>query len=536
MKYIAKSPLTVTVITDTHYYSSKIGTEGAAYDTANMRSQKLLTQSAPLLEAAFDQIAADTRGDIVLLSGDVTNNGEVCSHREFIELLRSLALRGKRVFVITATHDYNESGVTTGYQGDETIRIPAVKRKQLFDMYKEFGPEQSLSVYQEGMSYCAQLAEGYRLLAINDDVPLDEAHRAWIERQTAAAQQEGQLLLAMTHHPLIAPSPMYELIGKNDINEEHKAMVAWLADLGVQFMFTGHTHIHDISAGQSPRGNVLYDICGASLVGYPAAMRSVCFDAANGTVHVHSDLITQPVPFDLGGENLQEYLKSHLIGVIRDMIFTAARDVDALAYKAVAISIKPKLVYKFGWLIKPIARLLCRLKVKTVARWTKKETGLNKRDYADIADDLVVNHVIGIVLSLFAGERKHPPESAYYKITVGFLNILDSLLQALHIPIANILKIRPTIKDMIEPLLWKNGFDAYEADLPIMPYYPEGESGAGLPEQEKIETVRPSRKGKGIILCCVLILLLLLPLLPLAALIFGGSYMAYRVKYRDKLK
>gem|GEM_PF-3747780 len=43
---MARQPLTVTLITDTHYYSKSIGTEGAAYDKANAKSQKLLKNCA----------------------------------------------------------------------------------------------------------------------------------------------------------------------------------------------------------------------------------------------------------------------------------------------------------------------------------------------------------------------------------------------------------------------------------------------------------------------------------------------------------
>ncbi|MFQ7115418.1 MAG: hypothetical protein ACLRPJ_03830 [Acutalibacteraceae bacterium] len=53
---MAKTPLTVTVITDTHYYSKKTGTKGKAYDAANAKSQKLLKYSEELLRAAFKQI------------------------------------------------------------------------------------------------------------------------------------------------------------------------------------------------------------------------------------------------------------------------------------------------------------------------------------------------------------------------------------------------------------------------------------------------------------------------------------------------
>ena len=109
---MAKSPLTVTVITDTHYYAKSNGVEGAAYDAANTKSQLLLKDAAELLDAAFRQIKADKRTDIVLLSGDTTSNGDYDSHKEFIEMLRDLKKAGKRVYVLTATHDYQDDGQT----------------------------------------------------------------------------------------------------------------------------------------------------------------------------------------------------------------------------------------------------------------------------------------------------------------------------------------------------------------------------------------------------------------------------------------
>ena len=76
-----QTPLTLTVVSDIHYYSKKTGTSGKAYEAANAKSQKLLAECPEVLEAAFRQIAKDDRSDIVLVSGDTTNNGEVESHR-----------------------------------------------------------------------------------------------------------------------------------------------------------------------------------------------------------------------------------------------------------------------------------------------------------------------------------------------------------------------------------------------------------------------------------------------------------------------
>ena len=154
-----QTPLTLTVVSDIHYYSKKTGTSGKAYEAANAKSQKLLAECPEVLEAAFRQIAKDDRSDIVLVSGDTTNNGEVESHRECIALLNTLKEAGKRVYVITATHDYQDSGETDGYVGDEKVKAPALHREELWELYRPFGPDEAIAVHRESMSYIVQLAE-----------------------------------------------------------------------------------------------------------------------------------------------------------------------------------------------------------------------------------------------------------------------------------------------------------------------------------------------------------------------------------------
>lgn len=163
-------PLKIQVITDTHYYSRKVGTSGKAYEKAESKSQMVIKDSDLVLKAGFDMLCKDNSTDIVLLSGDTTHNGELDSHAEFIEMLRDLKKRGKRVYVITATHDFRDGGVTDGYVGDEAVDYPAVEdRHDLWDMYYEFGPNEAISYHKESMSYVVQLAPGYRLFALNDD-------------------------------------------------------------------------------------------------------------------------------------------------------------------------------------------------------------------------------------------------------------------------------------------------------------------------------------------------------------------------------
>lgn len=534
------SPLTLNILTDTHYYSKENGTSGKAYDFANLKSQKLLAESAEVLQTAFDQIAADDKSDILLISGDVTNNGELNSHAEFIAMLRDLKAKGKRVYVLTATHDYREEGVTNGFNGDDTYPVPAATRDLLYDMYREFGPDEAIAVHQPSMSYIVQLCDGYRLFALNDDTNLnnksgfsDECFE-WITKQAEKAKEENQFIIAMTHHPLIAPSPIYEIIGKGDMLGDYRTRIQQLADLGIQFIFTGHTHIHNVSAYQSEQGNVLYDICTASPIGYPGAIRTATFEPDKSSVKVDTVYVNTPESFKMDGKDLRTVLEKQLTGVIIEMIKTAGEDIGKLADMVVAISIKPKLIYKFGWIIKPIFKILNSLKIGTVAKWTRHETGLKKADYASIKDIKVVDFIAELFMNLFGGESKYPPETPPYKITIGFLNIIDSILKVIHVDLMKITKVSSSAAELVESLLYNPKIDSYKADLKIFPHVSEGESSSEKLEWEPAKSsVKKSRKGLPLVIAAAILIISFLPVW-LLLLIIG--FTANQIKYREELK
>lgn len=532
-------PLTLTVLSDTHHYSVKSGTSGKAYEIANAKSQKLLSESGDVLKAAFNKISEDESNDIILVSGDITNNGELTAHEEIIEMFNELKAKGKRVYVITATHDFRDGGVTDAYDGDNKITTPTATRDMLFDMYRSFGPDEAIAVHRESMSYIVQLCDGYRLFALNDDRNLsgksgfsDECFD-WICKQAEDARNNNQFIIAMTHHPLIAPSPIYELIGKGDMLGDYDKRLYQLADIGVQFIFTGHTHIHDISFDQSERKNVIYDICTSSPVGHPGAYRKVTFDPENNIVDVKTEYVPTPDSFKQSGRDIKDVFENQLIGTIKGMIKTAGEDIDRLADMVTAISINPKVIYKFGWIIKPVFKLLNSLKVGTVAKWSKKETGLKPEDYADIRNRKVVDVITELVLNLFGGESKYPPHTPTYKITIGLLKIIDSILDVLHIDLNKILKVAHDASGLVESLLYKSDVDSYNAKLQIYPYVKEGEIGKNIPVSEKEITVKNSKKGLPIIIVAALFLIAFLPVWLLLILF---AFIINQIKYGKKLK
>lgn len=532
-------PLKINVLTDIHHYSKKIGTHGKAYEHANAKSQIMLAESGEILDSAFEQISTSGESDILLVSGDITSNGDFDSHKEIIEKFRSLKNRGIKVYIITATHDFRKGGETHAYNGEERYPIPAATRDLLYDMYKEFGPDEAISVHRESMSYIVQLCDGYRLFALNDDSNQngksgfsDECF-AWITEQAKRAREENQFIIAMTHHPLIAPSPIYELIGKGDMLGDYKQRIEQLADIGIQFIFTGHTHIPNVSLYQSKRGNVIYDICTGSAIGYPGSIRVADIRPDENKVNLSTQIVNTPDSFKNEGKNLQTVLEEQLIGVIRNMIKVGAEDIDKLADAAMSISIKPKVIYKFGWLIKPVFKLLNSIKVGTVAKWTKKETGLKPAEWEKIKNKKVSDIIIELVQNLFAGESKYPPETATYKIVMGFLAIIDSIIDTLHIDFKKLIKVASNTSELVESLLYCKNFDSYNCSLKIFDYFKEGESGEKITSPSIPKTVNKSKKGPFILGAGIVLVIAFLPLI-MIVLLFG--FIINQIKYRNKLK
>lgn len=435
-------------------------------------------------------------------------------------MLRDLKKRGKRVYVITATHDYREGGVTDGYDGDKKIQVPAVEnRHDLWDMYYEFGPEEAIATFEKSLCYVVQLAPGYRLFALNDDTNEKEDGRGsgysdecmqWIMEQLEDAKKNDQYVIAMTHHPMISPSPFYQIIGGGNMQKNHEVTREIFADNGLHCMLTGHTHVHDISVVTTEKGNKFYDIACGAMLGCPPVMRNVTFDPANGEIRTDTIIIKDVPGLDTKGQPFDEYMKNFFFGTIREVITAAATDIDHLAEMTDAFSVPGEKVKKLGWIIKPIAKFINKLTFKKIWRLCKKESGLKKKDIADIADNRVVDFIIELIQNLYCGDSPYTPDTREYKIACGFLNVIDAFLNTIHLSIGKFIKGAESVRSLIEPLLWNSGPCDAEATLKIYPVY-DDENPAPKEEKKTFkDTVKKSKKGPLVLVLLILAVLLLL--------------------------
>jgi len=394
--------------TDTHLYA-----RNPMPDQAPHTDQKTLLESQAIIDSALAMFLAEPGCDILLLSGDITCNGHAEEHKALIPRLQKVQEAGKRVLVITATHDY---GLSSPAEQNDTglppLKHPEGKvfRHELAGLYEEFGPRNAIARYEpdNGMSYVAQLAPGYRLLALNDDgngrsfCGYDEPMMDWIFAQITQAKKDGEVLFAMTHHPTLPPSPIYPLFSQRDMLGDWKNTSERLADAGLRAMFTGHTHMMNIEPLVTPAGNCYWDINTASLVGYPGAFREITLEGRNMKVTTRR---IENLGFDTGGLSAKEYLAKHFDYLLRSIVESAANDIDKLADHAGGFSVEKEVIYKWRVPITIAGKYINRATVGSVARLLCCRVPKEARKVS--AKELFLE----LVRNIFGGEEKYSPET-----------------------------------------------------------------------------------------------------------------------------
>ena len=426
----------LTFIADTHHYSKTLGTKGRQYELRSGSDQKCLAETGEIIDSAFDYISKrDT--DAVVIDGDVTNDGEKVSHLEFREKLKALA-KSKKVYVITATHDWCCDENPRRYVGDKVFHdVEVMKSSELRDFYFDFGPKDALSEYITHIgtcSYVVQISENVRILALNDDknqnghAGFTEEHFCWIEEQIKKAQQDGCLIIGMEHH-LLMPHVTPLITGGSTCVENREYVASRLADAGLKYMFVGHSHIQSTSSFKTRKGNVITEVNVGSLVGYPAPIVEVT---------VNDDLtlsyqVKHLKNFTLNGNKVdaQEYLKKHALDLLHRVI--DAPDKKELIDRLTALQLDGKKFEKFTPIIFKVLKFIKNADVMAVYKKLKR-IGLAKDiDYilaVKYRNKKLLDIIDEIYLSLFDGSTvTYSRDDDYYKLIISVVSIPSKIFK-----------------------------------------------------------------------------------------------------------
>lgn len=266
--------LVITVANDLHLdlasssaeKVSKKNSESEVYSHASSGGQ--LPYESLLIIESFLKSAGANDSDFVILPGDITTKGTAEEHLAFSEMLKEFELTyGKEVFVVPGNHDLFKTSVA-----------------EFEAYYADFGYSEALENDPDSASYTADLKNGYVLLAIDSCKPglsphgMTDKRIDWIEAQCKAAKAQGKKVIAMLHHNLLEHYILASTIHTGAVvTKDSMRLADVLADNGVKYVFTAHSHNHDVTSYTSAAGNTVYDAVTTSLNAYPCAYRVVSF-------------------------------------------------------------------------------------------------------------------------------------------------------------------------------------------------------------------------------------------------------------------
>ena len=259
-------PVTLLVATDLHYLAPALTDHGPCFERSiTLGDGKVMAYSEELVEAFVTQVI-DRHPDALILSGDLSFNGERASHEALADKLARVEAAGIPVLVIPGNHDLNSRNAVR-FVAESYEQVDSVTAEDFRAIYQPFGYDGALSRDSSSLSYVAGVSEDLRILMVDvntSDLPGAAGPQtlAWIEEQLAQARQDGCRVIAVSHQNLINHSDLLTS-GFNIVNANVLRMR--YADAPVLCNLSGHIHMQHMSVTNAG----IWDIATSSLAVAP---------------------------------------------------------------------------------------------------------------------------------------------------------------------------------------------------------------------------------------------------------------------------
>jgi 3',5'-cyclic AMP phosphodiesterase CpdA len=288
--------------TDTHYLSPGLTDNGPAFSRFLAAGDcKQLAYSDEMLDALEYDIGIQRPG-AVIISGDLTNNGEKASHQDLAKHLQSIEQHtGTRVYVIPGNHDVQNPWARR-FAGDQQFKADSVSAKSFRSIYGDFGYDEAILSDKNSLSYLAAPSDDLWLLMLDStqsqnnkklghpqlDGQLSVSTLKWIDECGRLAADSGAHIVAVMHHSLLDHSDALQ--EGFTINDNKQVIEAFVRN-GISTVFTGHIHFQDIRKYGEDDASI-YDIADSALSVYPHQYGVLNYSPAGQTLDYSTERLS----------------------------------------------------------------------------------------------------------------------------------------------------------------------------------------------------------------------------------------------------
>jgi 3',5'-cyclic AMP phosphodiesterase CpdA len=277
-KIKAGKDMSFFVATDIHYLSKDLTDRKEAFQQhVKGGDGKTLDYIEELVNGLTYDIEKK-RPEVLIVSGDLTNNGEKKSHLDLADKLKKIESLGTSVYVIPGNHDISNPWARS-FKEDAQYYADTISQKDFSNIYEDLGYKEAVSRDKSTLSYLAAPSEDVWLLMLDTsqyannnslgspqlDGRISAETYEWINKCTALAKEKKAQIITVMHHNLINHSQVIK--SGFTLNKNEEALEKF-ENFGLNLVLSGHIHIQDISSYKKDAYTV-YDIVTNALSVYP---------------------------------------------------------------------------------------------------------------------------------------------------------------------------------------------------------------------------------------------------------------------------
>lgn len=236
----------IIVATDLHYISPELTDNGPLFTQMIENGDgKLTLYSEEIVDAFFAEVLS-AKPAALILTGDLTFNGALQSHRALAAKLGAVQEAGIPVLVLPGNHDvYNNNAAF--FSGNTYQRVPFAASADFESIYHAFGFDGALSRDDASLSYVYELPDGSRVLMLDFNTAAFPCGYAPSTLQWVREQLQEGITLAAGHQNLM----QHTIFGTGYVIQGAAALLDLLEQYHVPLFLSGHMHLQHISQWQS---------------------------------------------------------------------------------------------------------------------------------------------------------------------------------------------------------------------------------------------------------------------------------------------
>ncbi|MCI9163420.1 MAG: metallophosphoesterase [Lachnospiraceae bacterium] len=245
-------PPAVMLASDLHYISRATHDGGTAFQEMVAQDDGKISEFSDELIDTLVEEAVISKPSALVLTGDITLNGERENHQRLAEKLRRAFREGVPVLVVPGNHDIKNRNAAS-YFGEEREEAQYLESAQdFYDIYHEFGYDQAISRDESSLSYLYALDKTHWILMLDTCRYEDYNHVSgrvkpetmeWLEGWLIQAREEGITVLPAGHHNLLSESRLYTT---ECTMENHRDVIGLFETYGLPLYVSGHLHAQRI--------------------------------------------------------------------------------------------------------------------------------------------------------------------------------------------------------------------------------------------------------------------------------------------------